>query len=63
MLHVDAAAAPSSIGGIPNTSMRKEAAKHVILAVARETADSVLWWKDWYDKLPRAFNINQQQLL
>lgn len=45
MLPVEAAAAPSSTGGIPNIGKRKAATKHVILAVAVEDADKVLWWK------------------
>lgn len=42
---VDAAAAPSRIGGIPNTSKKIAATKHVSLVVANEEADKVLWWK------------------
>ena len=42
---MEEAAAPISIGGIPNTRMRKAAAKHVNLALAEEEADKILWWK------------------
>lgn len=45
VLPVDAAAAPIRTGGIPNTIKRTAATKHVILAVVREEADKVLWWK------------------
>lgn len=45
LLPVDAAPAPSSIGGIPNTSMTKAAAMQETLAVAEEEADRILWWK------------------
>lgn len=39
---VDAEAAPSSIGGIPNTSKAKAPTKHVSLAVLEEETDKVL---------------------
>lgn len=42
---VDAATAPTSMGGMPNVGTMNAAAKQVILAVAEEAADSVLWWK------------------
>lgn len=38
---VDAAAAPRSMGGMPNVGTMKAAAKQVILAVEEEAADSV----------------------
>lgn len=47
LLPVDATAAPSSVGGIPNISNTKPAMMHVILAVAGEEADNTLWWKIW----------------
>lgn len=42
---VEAAAAPSRMGGIPSVGTMKAAAKQVILAVVDEAADKVLWWK------------------
>lgn len=44
VIPVDAATAPISIDGVPNTNMQKAAAKDVIWAVAEEEADKVLWW-------------------
>lgn len=43
LLPVDAAAAPSSVRGVPNTRMLNAAAKHMSLAVAGEEADKILW--------------------
>lgn len=42
---VDAATAPINIDGTPSMKMRGAAIKQVILAVADEEADRVLWWK------------------
>ena len=42
---VEAATAPSRMGGIPNVGTMNAAAKQVIFAVAEDAADSVLWWK------------------
>lgn len=42
---VDAATAPINTEGIPRMKMMGAAMKHVILAVADEEADKVLWWK------------------
>lgn len=52
---VDAAAAPIRIGGIPNTSRIIEATTHVTLAVVKEEAARVLWWRHWNPILPRAW--------
>lgn len=41
------------MGGIPNVGTMSAAAKQVILAVAEEAADSVLWWKFWRPKFPK----------
>lgn len=50
---VDAATAPRSIGGMPNEGTMNAAVKQVILAVAEEAADSVLWWKFWRPRFPK----------
>lgn len=42
---VDAAAAPINTDGIPSMKIMGAAMKHVILAVADEEAERVLWWK------------------
>ena len=42
---VDAATAPIKIDGTPSMRTRAAAIKQVILAVADEEADRVLWWK------------------
>lgn len=49
---VDAAMAPTSVGGIPTTMMATAAAKQVIWALTEVPAESVLWWKHWKDILP-----------
>ncbi len=41
------------MGGIPNVGTMNAAAKQVILAVADDAADSVLWWKFWRPKFPK----------
>lgn len=53
LVPVEAATAPSRIGGMPSVGTMKAAAKQVILAVAEEAADSVLWWKFCRPRFPR----------
>ena len=58
---VDAATAPRSMGGMPNVGTMNAAVKHVILAVAEEEADSVLWWKFWSPKFPKPFKGKKKE--
>ena len=62
-LPVDAATAPIIIGGTPSKRTRGAAIKQVILAVADEEADRVLWWKLWHPRLPRDLYIKQRKPL
>lgn len=50
---VEAATAPSRMGGMPSVGTMKAAAKQVILAVEEEAAESVLWWKFCRPRFPR----------